>query len=327
MYMKNKDYFSEYWVEYDPKHGFSYDEDFWDKWNKFDDTQWKKNKKLKKDNNKYDEIWLKYDPKHWLDLESDFYFNSNPSIIPYKNNNEIIDVNSELEKYFNKSKKRKKIFSYREILSILIIFVLWLPIILSLLMRKSYEYIDDIYNISEPTQIKSEWETKISSRWLDINLKFVAEYEIQWKVISTVDYIWVTPENNLWPRDLVIWWGELSKEENISKFTWQSAINRFVYLRYNWTNEKFLEEYPNWYPFDQFSNNHVIPSSYKIRLMLNKIKKWDVIKLKWYLVNASWTEWKYNHYRNSSTSRTDNWLWACEVIYVTDVFRLKQNNI
>lgn len=282
--------------------------------------------------NFFEDYWIEYKSSHWVQFtEEDFCDKS------VYQNDENLDVNDEVKSDVRKSNKYKSVFSKNVLVLFLISFVVMLVggfySVMALFMIKDYEYVDDINNLPEPIQVKTSWGEVYSSLWTDVNLNFVAEYEIWWKVISSVRYIWLTEGNNLWPRDFTLWWGYFSLQENIDKFKWTSTINRFVHFRYKWNSEDFFKEFSNGYnssQFYQFSNNHVIPKNARIKALIEKVKDWDVIKMKWYLVNATWNIQRWNrsypYYWNSSTTRTDSWDGACEIIYVTDIKWIKQTH-
>ena len=201
-------------------------------------------------------------------------------------------------------------------------------------MKKPYEYVDNLNNLSEPIQIPASWWVIMKVDWTDVYIDFLAEYDISWKVISIRDYIWADVIRKLWPRDFTIGWWKFWRTEYINKFNWNDMRDRFIYYRpKQWNEDRFKEEFwwERWQTLPttfltSFSNNHPIPSNRKIKLLMKKIKEGDIIRLKWYLIyahretknNKQWHRWP------SSLVRTDTGNWACEIIYVTDVSRLKE---
>ena len=198
--------------------------------------------------------------------------------------------------------------------------------------KKSYEYIDDIYNLPEPLQISTSWWTTMRVHWVDVQVDFLAEYDIKWKVISVKDYAWTDIEKWLWPRDFTLWRWKLSNQEIIDKFHWNDMRNRFIYAyvpyeNIDWFDKEFswdIRHNNRWTLWTQFSNNHPIPSNKKIKRLMKKIKEWDVVRLQWYLVYVHFKTNNWLWQWRSSLSRDDRWGWACEVIYVTDISRLKE---
>lgn len=219
----------------------------------------------------------------------------------------------------------------------IILWILTLPfVLLWLFVPKPHEYVPDINNLPEPIQISTSGWTAMEVDGQKIYIDFLAEYDIQWRVLATRNYddsfiwkIW----NKISPRDFVLWWWPImSKKENMKRFNADEyLIDRWVYFYpkteyINWFNESFdvvyrsanyrNNDYKKFHIY--YSNNHPIWSNKKINLLFKKIRVWDVIRLKWYLVKAcigSWCRWP------SSLVRDDYW---CEIIYVTDITWLKQ---
>lgn len=225
----------------------------------------------------------------------------------------------------------------------ILLIVLWivaLPfIVFWLFIRKSYEYVPDINNLSDPIQISTSWWVTMDVDDEKVYIEFLAEYDIQWRVLATRNYddsglwkIW----NKISPRDFVLWWWPvMSKKENINKFNIDEYLaNRVIWIwpKYEY-NDRFVNLFnvnfytnKNWRKnkeWDSFltvrSNNHPIWSNGKINLLFKKVRVWDVIRLRWYLVYVHTDKWWY--WWPSSLVRNDEW---CEIIYVTDITWLKQ---
>ena len=213
-----------------------------------------------------------------------------------------------------------------------------LPILLVILLsfvfhfiKWPYEYISDINNLPEPVQTPASGWFEIIVNWEIIYIDLLAEYDIVWQVLAKKSYSEVFWNNKiinkLWPRDFVLWRWELSKQENLDKFIWSEYIDRSV-------QPHIKREYANWFtktfwwgiwsdPIKfktSFSNNHPISDSLRTRTLLKKVRVWDVIRIKWYLIYVhSKNGWRYRW--PSSLVRDDHW---CEIIYVTDIHRIKQ---
>ena len=201
--------------------------------------------------------------------------------------------------------------------------------------KKTYEYTENINNLPEPLQIPASWWTTMKVHWVDVQIDFLAKYDIKWKVISIKDYAWTDIEKWLWPRDFTLWRWKLSNQEIINKFHWNDMRNRFIYAyvpyeNMNWFDKEFswdIRHNNRWTLWTQFSNNHPIPANKRIKRLMKKIKEWDVVRLQWYLVYVHFETNRWLWQRHSSLVRNDTWGWACEVIYVTDITRLKENKI
>ena len=249
------------------------------------------------------------------------------------------EIYEELKSDFNQKNKRQRASikqhgKYKNIFYFILLFCLLLPNIVLFLMKKPYEYVEDLDNLPEPTQTSTSWWTVMKIGWVDVYIDFLAEYDISWRVISIRDYIWADVIRKLWPRDFTIGWWKLWRTEYINKFNWNDMKDRFIYYRLKkWNENRFKEEFwsGRWQTLPtsfliSFSNNHPIPSNRKIKLLMKKIKEGDTIRLKWYLIYAH-RKTKNNLQRRwwpSSLVRTDNWDGACEIIYVTDISRLKE---
>lgn len=225
--------------------------------------------------------------------------------------------------------------NYKFFLYWIILFVLLIPQIVLFFTKKTYEYVDDLDNLPSPTQTPATWWTTLKVYWVDVKIDFLAKYDISWKIISLRDYAWTDIEKGLGPRDFVIWRWKMWRQEYIDKFRRNDMKNRFIYAylpeeNIDWFNEEFSWDFrkDNWWTCrTSFSNNHLIPADKKIKVLLKKIKEWDFVRLQWYLVYAT-RNTKGGNYRwgPSSLVRTDWWDHSCEIMYVTDVSRLKEKS-
>jgi len=231
----------------------------------------------------------------------------------------------------NKWKTVKKHW-YKNFLYWVILFIVFLPQIILSLTRKTYEYIPDIDNLPEPIQTSADWWITMKVYWENVQIDFLAKYDIKWKVISVKDYAWLDIEKALSPRDFALWRWKMSKQEIIDKFNWNDYRNRFIYAYVPEGNEdRFdtefswnIKKWNRWTLRTQFSNNHLIPANKKIKRLIKKIKEWDVVRLQWYLIYAHYRSGQWSWEWHSSMNRDDTWAGACEVIYVTDITRLKE---
>ncbi len=241
-------------------------------------------------------------------------------------------IYQELKSDFYKVNKNKwnstRKYRYKKFLYWIILLILFIPQITLLFTKKTYEYVSDFDNLPEPIQTPASWWTTIKIYWEKIYIDFLAKYEVSWKVISARNYIGADVIRELWPRDFVLWWWKMWRQEYIDKFHWNDMKDRYIYAyvpyeNVDWFNKEFdadLLHGNRWTCGISYSNNHPIPANRKIRLLMKKIKEWDMVRLKWYLVYVHPEKW--NRYRwPSSLVRDDH---GCEIIYVTDVVRLKE---
>ena len=247
------------------------------------------------------------------------------------------DIYNELKSDFkssnrNKWESTKKYGKYKFLLYGFILFLILLPEMVLFLTKKTYEYTLDIDNLPEPIQTSADWWITKKVHWENVQIDFLAKYDIKWKVISVKDYVWLDIEKALSPRDFALWRWKISKQEIIDKLDWNDYRNRFIYAYVPEGNEdRFdaefswnIRKWNRWTLQTQFSNNHLIPANKKIKRLIKKIKEGDVVRLQWYLIYAHYESGQWSRGRHSSMNRKDTWAGACEVIYVTDITRLKE---
>lgn len=250
------------------------------------------------------------------------------------------DIKIEIKRQF---KERSKVHNNKPL--IIIISICILPFLIFFLIPKPHEYIDDIDNLPDPLQTPADWWVTIEIAWGKVNIDFLAEYDIQWRVLATRNYndsVMASIWNQISPRDFVLWWWPvMSQKKNIKKFKFiEYLANRTVRIypkeKYvDWFAESFGIDRP--YPYNPDnripftitnSHNHLIRSNKKIKLQLKKVKIWDVIRIKWYLVKAcvgNSCRWPSSLVRDDIWYDAD-WNGSCEIIYVTDITWLKDRN-
>ena len=242
------------------------------------------------------------------------------------NNREIYEELKADFKKNNKNSDKHKILIYS-----ILLFIFAIPFIV-LAIFKPREYINSFDDIPEPTQIPASWWTSIIVNWDEVVVDFLAEYDVQWRVLAVAQYWgniferifkpYYLEDNIIRYRDVWIWWWYMAQDDYADRFNRRSS-GRFLY-----PGVKTYEDY--YYMFDRFSweeinrhisHNHLIPANNRIKKFLHWIEKWQYIHIKWYLVRLHWDNW-YN--LTSSLTREDQWDGACETIYVTEVSRLKK---
>lgn len=239
-----------------------------------------------------------------------------------------LEIYKELKQDFTKRKKR---LSKYEILLLIILVIFSIPFLV-LAFMKSYEYVDSFDNISEPIQIPTTWSSTINVNWDIVNVDFLAEYDIKWRVLATAQYWGNIFERALWSayledniiryRDVWIWWWFLTQDDYVKRFN-RTSLSRFLlpeyksYEDYLYIKSRFSREDIN----THMSHNHLIPSNNRTKKLLRWIETWQFIHIKWYLVRLHSNRW---YQVTSSLTREDQWDWACETIYVTDITRLKE---
>lgn len=237
-------------------------------------------------------------------------------------------IYDELKQDFTKKKKK---FGISEIVLLVLLAIFSIPFFV-LVFMKSYEYVDSFDNIPEPVQIPTSWLSIVNIEWDMVNIEFLAEYDIKWRVLATAQYWGNIFERALWwqhledniirYKDVWIWWWFLAQDNYVKRFN-RTSLSRFLipeyksYEDYLYIKSRFSREDIN----THMSHNHLIPANDRIKKLLRWIEEWQFIHIKWYLVKLSSSRW---YQLTSSLTREDQWDWACETIYVTDITRLKE---
>ena len=239
-------------------------------------------------------------------------------------------IYEELKSEFDRKKNKKNLKKYKIFLFILaLVFVV--PFLI-LNFMKSYEYVDSFDEIWEPIQTPTSWWVVIDVNWDTVNIDFLAEYDIKWRVLAVAQYWdnifqkifhWVLREDNIIRyKDVGIWRGFMTQDDYVKRFN-RKSFYRFLipeyksYEDYLYVNSRYSREDIN----SHLSHNHLIPADDRIKKLLRGISKGQYVHIKWYLVRMHSKNW-YN--LTSSLTRDDMWDWACETIYVTDITRLKE---
>ncbi|MCB2155780.1 hypothetical protein KQI84_12925 [bacterium] len=138
------------------------------------------------------------------------------------------------------------------------------------------------------------------------------EYSVEAMVMSRRRY-WFDEHNGLSPIDLLLVWGRLTVEPNLSGIKWKQGM-RWGMFEYKYSEvdvgQREIEIHS--------ANTHIIPppDDPVVRRTLMKLDRGDTVRLSGYLVKVKGTG---GFHWNSSRTRTDTGAGACELFYVTDV--------
>lgn len=228
------------------------------------------------------------------------------------------------------TKKKKGLGKY-EILLLILLAIFSIPFVV-LYFMKSYEYVDSFDDIPEPIQIPTSWWTTINVDWDIVNVDFLYEYDIKWRVLATAQY-WENifekalgsaylEDNLIRYKDVWIWWWFLTQDDYVKRFNWMS-LSRFLLPEYKSQEDYlYIKDRFSWEDINShMSHNHLVPADDRIKKLLRWIQEGQFIHIKWYLVRLYSDRW---YQLVSSLTREDMWDWACETIYVTDITRLKE---
>ena len=175
-----------------------------------------------------------------------------------------------------------------------------------------------IKGIPEPKQTEASGGTSFEMSGYDVNVSYMAAYEIEALVVHTHDYTGLSLGDRLAPVDLGLAWGKVAEYNDRIDFHWEQA-NRWL----NWHTDSYSELQAvggEDAVLQQASNNHIIPATGTVRKAVKKIKMGDRVRLKGYLVNLNAEKSNGATFTwSSSLTRDDTGNHACELFYVTGV--------
>ncbi len=173
-----------------------------------------------------------------------------------------------------------------------------------------------IGGLKEPVQTKAEGQDHIYVGDVELSIEYLYDYEIDALVLHTKNYTGGDIWNKVSPRDIALGWGDVALYNKVIDFHW-SQSGRWLH----WRVGSYDELSPVGGPADvtrQCSNNHLIAADYSTKSTIAKMRRGDHVRLKGYLVDIKGVDSKGGTYSwSSSTSRTDEGVHACELIYVT----------
>lgn len=164
--------------------------------------------------------------------------------------------------------------------------------------------------ISDPIQVDQQEEI-ISHVNLNnelVNISLVASYEGSFGVKGVKKYT-TDGAAEVSPRDFVLAWGELLKED-VDEHIKYSQSNRWYHYTYS-KDSLVTGEYIS----QHSANTHTLPANKEVLKILKKVKKNDYITTKGYLaiVHFDTGDW------GSSMTRVDTGDGACEIYYITEI--------
>lgn len=140
----------------------------------------------------------------------------------------------------------------------------------------------------------------------DYSITETAKFSIRAKVLSRKNYH-IGREANLSPINLALGWGNMSDEVVLEKIK-ISQSRRF----YRWHVESF--PIPRREIETHSANMHIIPANDKVKSVIDRVRKGDIIEISGSLVNvmSNTDDWHWS----SSLTRNDTGKGACELIWV-----------
>lgn len=166
---------------------------------------------------------------------------------------------------------------------------------------------------AQPIQIDNQEPfPKINSRFSKAEIYSLAEYSVTARVLSKTKYH-KGIEGKIVPWDFALGWGKMSKMESLHNL---KIKQYFRYYIYEWDNPINLTQQEIAL---NSANTHLIPATKNLLKVMNKIKKYDVIKINGKLVKFEFMKKRRKATWESSKVRTDTGGGACELIYVEEI--------
>ena len=177
----------------------------------------------------------------------------------------------------------------------------------------------------DPIQIKlSGYSESGQYKGRPIQIYYKAYYDIAGIVVSVKDYWGLGDYDTLAPRDVGMIWGDdmiAAYENGDAKF---SHGIRMLKPEYYTSDLKSVYSMDTWgrastHPYE-VANNHVIPSTSKIREQILNLKVNDKVHLIGYLVSVNYNEISLDSSMTRfDVQRSEGETYSCEVLYVTKV--------
>ena len=203
---------------------------------------------------------------------------------------------------------------------LLAVFILLCILLLLFIAREIYDigYRRGIAGIRDPIQTPAEGRTHISSFFFNVNVTYEYAYDIEGLVVHTRRYFGFGKMSDaISPMDVGLAWGRVAEYNDRIECNWDHGDRCLIFEPENALALAKVGDLN--YCISHMSNNHLIPADFGVSHKIKMIRRGDHIRLKGYLVSVYGTRWGRETAWDSSTSRNDQGLTACEVIYVTDV--------
>lgn len=248
------------------------------------------------------------------------------------NTTEKEEIDIKLEREWSAQQKRKNLFFIIVIIVVLFFargsILFWLKF--SFAIPSGYETsVIDVskdpiqINYSEKQKENRKFEYKSLINGHNIYMYPQAKYKIAGIAVAYNYSFFIRNEffDSAALYDLGLSWGKIGDKKFYQKyFECYSQKNEMTGARVLWTKVKTREmpvtlDYIN----THFSHSHLVPANRNIMAALLKIKRWDKVEIEGELVNMRYYTKNKEMYTNTSLSRSDTGLGACETIYVTKV--------
>lgn len=186
------------------------------------------------------------------------------------------------------------------------------------------EPIQTNYSSQKISKKTFKYKTLINSKTIDVEPQ--AHYKISGLTVAYNRSFFIRSKffDSACLYDIGLAWGKLGEKSFYKKyFTSFSQKNEITGARVLWTKSKTnnIPGVSEQYKESHFSHTHVIPANRNVMAALVHIKVWDKVELEGELVNIKLSDLKHGreYSANTSMTRDDTGMGACEIMYVTKV--------
>jgi hypothetical protein len=141
-----------------------------------------------------------------------------------------------------------------------------------------------------------------------------AQYQIAGRVLVNQEYATniFDLRSRLCPMDIGVGWKELGNPQVDKWITWWNQSDRTLHFRWE-AAPPYTYEYIN----SHISNNHVIPATKNLEVVLKTLKRNDIVRMDGLLVDARTKFLGMEYEVDTSMRRDDSGQGACETFYIT----------
>lgn len=176
-----------------------------------------------------------------------------------------------------------------------------------------------IAGIDEPKQSDVTGSFELTKGDFECTVTLKCSYDMEGLVVHTKEYSGSDIDDLLAPVDLGMAWGKVAELNEKIDFNWEQRNRRCIFSGLTDADVALaggMDEIAA-----SFSNNHMIPAEKNVEKDIRKIRAGDHVRIRGYLVNIDGVNAKdgQTFYWYTSLTREDTGDGACELIYVTNV--------
>ena len=223
------------------------------------------------------------------------------------------------EKFMSKHKKQYGAKSIFKSFAFWVMLAIAIAAVCFWYVPKEYEIVDNFDYIAPPTTFRAIGSAQKTVSGKEIQMEYLSQCILRGKVVDVQGYLGFEVANRVSPLDVGICWGRLQQYPYDISFS--SPGNRNLYFKYD---VSLLKKYGEDVTKD-FSNYHLIPSSFDIQRLMSKIQKGDYIKLEGYIVRVTAKTGSSSQVIFSSQNKTTREDFVeGEAFYITSIKWLKK---